>query len=60
MSWTYDTTLTASKDKVRFYAGDTDSAAAITVTDEEIGVTDASPRVQTTPYRRGAVEKSHA
>ena len=30
------------------------------LTDEEIGVTDASPRVQTTPYRRGAVEKSHA
>ena len=37
MSWTYDTALSANKDKVRFYAGDTDSAAAITVTDEEIG-----------------------
>ena len=36
MSWTYDTTLTASKDKVRFYASDTESSAAITVTDEEI------------------------
>lgn len=37
MSWTYDTALSANKDKVRFYAGDTDSSAAITATDEEIG-----------------------
>ena len=36
MTWTYDTSLSANKDKVRFYASDTDSAAAITVTDEEI------------------------
>jgi len=36
VTWTYDTTLTASRDKVRFFAGDTDSTAAITVTDEEI------------------------
>jgi len=37
MSWTYDTALTANRDKVRFYAGDTDSSAVITATDEEIG-----------------------
>ena len=37
MSWTYDTALTANRDKVRFCAGDTDSSAVITVTDEEIG-----------------------
>jgi len=36
VTWTYDTSLSANKDKVRFYASDTDSAAAITVTDEEI------------------------
>lgn len=36
MTWTYDTSLSANKDKVRFYASDTESSAAITVTDEEI------------------------
>jgi hypothetical protein len=36
MSWSYDTNLTAAKDQVRFYSSDTDSAAAITLTDEEI------------------------
>ena len=36
MTWTYDTSLNTSRDKVRFYAGDTDSAAGITLSDEEI------------------------
>jgi len=36
VTWTYDTSLSANKDKVRFYASDTESSAAITVTDEEI------------------------
>jgi hypothetical protein len=37
MTWSYDTSLTAAKDQVRFYSSDTESAAAITLTDEEIG-----------------------
>ncbi len=37
MAWTYDTSLSTNKDKVRFFAGDTNPSAAITVTDEEIG-----------------------
>jgi hypothetical protein len=37
MTWSYDTNLAQPKDKVRFYSSDTDSAAAITLTDEEIG-----------------------
>lgn len=36
MTWSYDTSLAAAKDKIRFYVGDTASAAAITLTDEEI------------------------
>lgn len=36
MAWTYDTALSTNRDKVRFFAGDTDADAAITVTDEEI------------------------
>lgn len=35
MTWTYDPSLAAGRDKVRFYLGDTDSAAAL-MTDEEI------------------------
>ena len=37
MTWTYNMAVTADRDKVRFLAGDTDSAAAITLTNEEIG-----------------------
>jgi hypothetical protein len=36
MTWTYNTSLSAAQDQVRFYSGDTDSAAAITLSDEEI------------------------
>ena len=36
MAWSYNTALTAAQDQVRFYSGDTDSAAAITLSDEEI------------------------
>jgi hypothetical protein len=36
MTWSYNTTLTAARDQVRFFSGDTDSAAAITLSDEEI------------------------
>jgi hypothetical protein len=36
MAWTYDTSLPANKDKVRFFAGDTESGAAVTTSDEEI------------------------
>lgn len=36
MTWSYNTSLTAARDQVRFYSGDTDSAAAITLSDEEI------------------------
>lgn len=36
MTWSYDTTLTMAMDQARFYSGDTDSAAAITLSDEEI------------------------
>jgi hypothetical protein len=36
MTWTYDTALAVARDQVRFYSGDTDSAAAITLSDEEI------------------------
>ena len=36
MTWSYNTNLPADRDKVRFFSGDTDSAAAITVSDEEI------------------------
>jgi hypothetical protein len=36
MTWSYNTSLSATRDQVRFYAGDTDSAAAITLSDEEI------------------------
>lgn len=36
MTWSYNTALTAARDQVRFYSGDTDSAAAITLSDEEI------------------------
>jgi hypothetical protein len=36
VTWSYDTALATSKDQVRFYASDTESSAAITVTDEEI------------------------
>ena len=37
MTWSYATSLTAALDQVRFYASDTDSAAQITLSDEEIG-----------------------
>ena len=36
MTWSYNPTLSANRDKVRFFAADTDSTAAITLTDEEI------------------------
>jgi len=36
MTWSYNPTLSANKDKVRFFAADTDSVAAISLTDEEI------------------------
>ncbi|MFA9204997.1 MAG: hypothetical protein ACEQSH_00930 [Bacteroidia bacterium] len=36
MTWSYNTSLSANQDKVRFYAGDTVSTAAITLSDEEI------------------------
>lgn len=36
MTWSYNINLTVARDQVRFYSGDTDSAAAITLSDEEI------------------------
>lgn len=36
MTWSYNTALAANRDQVRFYAGDTVAAAAITLSDEEI------------------------
>lgn len=36
MTWSYSTALTTAQDQVRFYSGDTDSAAAITLSDEEV------------------------
>jgi hypothetical protein len=36
MTWSYNTSLPAAQDQVRFYSGDTDSAAAITLSDEEV------------------------
>ena len=36
MTWTYTTNLTAARDQVRFYSGDTVSTATITLSDEEI------------------------
>lgn len=36
MTWSYNTTLASAQDQVRFYSGDTDSAAAITLSDEEV------------------------
>ena len=36
MTWSYNTSLSAAQDQARFYSGDTDSAAAITLSDEEI------------------------
>jgi hypothetical protein len=42
MSWSYDTSLAADRDQVRFYSGDTDSAADITLSDEELDAVLAS------------------
>lgn len=36
MTWSYNTSLSSAQDQVRFYAGDTDADAAITLSDEEI------------------------
>jgi hypothetical protein len=36
MAWSYDTSLATDRDQVRFSIGDTDSAAEITLSDEEI------------------------
>jgi hypothetical protein len=36
VTWSYNTNLTAARDQVRFYSGDTDVGAAITLSDEEI------------------------
>lgn len=36
MTWSYNTSLSAARDQVRFYAGDTVETAAITLSDEEI------------------------
>lgn len=36
MTWSYNTSLTAARDQVRFYSSDTDPDAALTLSDEEI------------------------
>jgi hypothetical protein len=36
VTWSYNTSLAAARDQVRFYSGDTDADAAITLSDEEV------------------------
>jgi hypothetical protein len=36
MTWSYNTSLPAARDQVRFYAGDTSESATFTLSDEEI------------------------
>ena len=46
MTWSYNPTLSANRDKVRFFAADTDSTAAITLTDEEIAGVELGEQVR--------------
>lgn len=36
MTWSYNTALAKAQDQARFYSGDTDADAAITLSDEEV------------------------